>query len=55
MWESLHRLVKDKPGMNIDQFGSLKYWYFDALDKSFFDKLIKRLRNPDMPIPEMKN
>ena len=55
MWESLQRLMNDVPEICIDDQGSLKDWYNDALDDLFFKKLIDHLRDPNVPIPERPN
>ena len=43
MWESLQRLMKPMGEIHIDFVGSLQDWYYDALDKTFWNMLIECL------------
>ena len=43
-------------GIHIDNMGSLKDWYLDALDDTFWNKCIDHLRDPvNNPVPERPN
>ena len=53
--EALKRLLEDVNGIHIDSFGSLNEWYFDALDKKFWNDCIEHRRNPEKPAPERPN
>ena len=55
LFESLERLLEDIPEIHIDRMASLKDWYLDALDKTFWKQCIARLLHPDLPIPERPN
>ena len=41
--------------INIDFSGSLKDWYLDALDSTFWNNLIAHLRDNSKPVPERPN
>ena len=41
--------------IHIDFYGSMKDFYFDALDKAFWQKCIDHLRDPTQPVPERPN
>ena len=47
IWRSLCRLMADVDGIHVDQYGSLKDWYLDALDNIFWVKCIEHLRDPE--------
>ena len=51
MRESLIRLTANVQEINIDHYGSLKSWYYDARDKNFWWKLIEHLKDPTKPVP----
>ena len=46
MRDSLARLLQDVVGIFIDEMGSLKDWYRDALDESFWNACINHLKDP---------
>ena len=52
--QSLLIFLDPVEGIHVDkQNGHLNEWYFDALDKSFWNKLIENTRDPsNNPIPE---
>jgi hypothetical protein len=50
--ESLQRLFEDIPEIHIDEKGSLKNWYLDALDATFWSQFVARLLNQDLPVPK---
>ena len=52
MWESLNRLMEDVSYVNIDSRGSLKDFYIFALDNVWWQRLIDRLLDPELPIPD---
>ena len=33
----------------------MKDFYFDTLDKTFWDKCVDHLRDPSLPVPERPN
>ena len=51
---SLFRLLKPI-GMYIDNKGSLKDWYMEALDKNFWDAYIAYMRDQSNPRPNPPN
>ena len=55
MWQSLRRMMEDVSYVNIDFVGSLKDFYLFALDKAWWQKLIDRLLDPEVPIPTRPN
>ena len=55
MWESLKPLFAPVQAIHIDFFGSMKDFYFDALDKAFWNKCVDHLRDPSLPVPERPN
>ena len=55
MWQSLRRMMEDVSYVNIDFVGSLKDFYLFALDKAWWQKLIDRLLDPEVPIPARPN
>ena len=55
MWGSLQRLMKPMGEIHIDFVGSLEDWYFDALDKTFWNMLIECLRDISKTPPERPN
>ena len=56
MRDSLARLLKDVVGIFIDEMGSLKDWYRDALDDSFWRACINHLKDPEKyAIPRRPN
>ena len=55
LWESLKRLMEPVPEINITFSGSLKDWYLDALDNTFWNGLIAHLRDNSKPVPVRPN
>jgi hypothetical protein len=56
MRDSLAILLKDVVGIFIDEMGSLKDWYRDALDDSFWRACINHLKDPEKyAIPRRPN
>ena len=49
--ESLQRLFKDIPEIHIDEKGSLKDWYLDAIDATYWSQCVARFLNQDLPAP----
>jgi len=41
-----------KEEINIDHYGSLKSWYYDARYKNFWSKLIEHLKDPTKSVPK---
>ena len=55
MWESLKNCFEPITEIHIDRVGSMKDFYFDALDKSYWNKAIAHRRDPEKPIPVRPN
>jgi hypothetical protein len=52
MVENLRLLFQDVNTVHIDQFGSLQDWIHKASDKGYWNQLVDRLLNPNMPLPD---
>jgi len=53
--DSLCRLMLDVQEINIDRRGSLIDWYYDALCPSFWNSLIRHLKDTSLPVPPRPN
>ena len=55
MFDSLKRVLHDVQEIHLDRTAALSHWYFDALDATFWKKLLDHHRDPTKPVPERPN
>jgi len=55
MWKNLKHMMKDVRYINIDFVGSLKDFYYCALDSTWWKIVVAHILDPSIPIPERPN
>jgi len=54
LWQALRRMMKNTY-VSIDHKGSLRDFYLLALDDSWWNKMVARILDPSIPLPERPN